>query len=234
MKKLLVLTALVLFAWSIVWAAPQAGNTNQKADQTTKVDQTKKASPQGTPLQTAHKLPAKNAKASTTETAPAPAPLVIGNKDADQQAEKEAGANAPTIQQLRDEKTKSEAVIEVLQQKAVEAPKYQPRYGVKGELLNPEPVVYPMGMNPSNPQGEIPIITSTLLSQTFHGTGWSLDNQAPLGGWIVADSGTEGSQTWYTDDWHKFYYAATGWNDTVLADELDCQCLYRNRYVAIG
>jgi len=61
-------------------------------------------------------------------------------------------------------------------------------------------------------QNEPPVIAANLLNENFEGA-WGYG--VPPAGWTVLDSGSEGQQFWWTDDFHKFYYSATGWNDTV-------------------
>jgi hypothetical protein len=92
--------------------------------------------------------------------------------------------------------------------------KWQPEYGPKGDLLNPEPGV--TLARTSTPGGELdpPVIATTLLSEDFEDADWG-DPDNPPPGWTILDNGNEGQQMWYNQDWHKYYYSASGFADTV-------------------
>ncbi len=77
---------------------------------------------------------------------------------------------------------------------------YQQVYGQKEQQNNWEP----------------PVTAAVLFAEDFS-DAWGLGVPCTTNGaaWTVIDSGTEGTRLWYQNNWHKFYYAATGWNDTV-------------------
>ena len=158
MKKLLVLTAILLFAWAMAWAAPEAVNTDNEA----------------------------------------------------------AAAASPTIESF---------LQQAAAQQAVQAPppepyvQEQPMYGKNGERVFNGQTIMLNGQQNGNGQVIPGIMSANLLPlQTFHQPNpWQSPNIAPAGGWIVLDSGSEGTEFWTWDKWHKFYYNATGWYDTVFA-----------------
>ncbi|UCE67344.1 MAG: choice-of-anchor J domain-containing protein, partial [Candidatus Zixiibacteriota bacterium] len=87
---------------------------------------------------------------------------------------------------------------------------WQPEYGPKGDLLNPEPAVS-FSKSSSGDIPDPPVIATTLLSEDFEDAAWG-DPSTPPPGWTILDNGTEGTQMWYNDDWYKYYYST--WSDT--------------------
>jgi hypothetical protein len=91
---------------------------------------------------------------------------------------------------------------------------WQPVYGEKGDLLNPQPSVMPLGARHiSQRQGEptINTVTAIVLFEDFESpTDW--DGSNPPTGWAVLDSGYVNYE-WDNNDWHKYYYSS--WSDTV-------------------
>jgi len=87
--------------------------------------------------------------------------------------------------------------------------KWQPVYGPKGDLLNPEPIV---SFSRNSVPGNIdpPVIATNLVTEDFE-SAW--DPGTPPAGWTIIDNGTEGSQCWFNQDWYKYYYSS--WSDTV-------------------
>ena len=99
---------------------------------------------------------------------------------------------------------------------ADEPAKWQPQYGEKGELLNPEPSISFYRTISSDGNSDFPVIaTDSVLAEDFESAWTSADGP---GDWQIIDNGTEGTQNWWTDDPTKFYY--TSWSDTV------CRVLY--------
>ena len=92
-----------------------------------------------------------------------------------------------------------------------EQPRWQPQYGEKGELLNPEPAVVPFGTNNSGDQpNEPPRIQTVVFFEDFENpTGWRGDS--PPSGWTVIDSGSQSPPVWDNNDWHQYTY--TGWGN---------------------
>ena len=86
--------------------------------------------------------------------------------------------------------------------------KWQPVYGEKGDLLNPEPAI--RFMSNSRHEGSsdptINTVTDILLMENFSNPqSWDGSNP-PSGGWAIIDSGTN---RWNTFDWMRV--ASTSW-----------------------
>jgi|GEM_PF-1927610 len=115
--------------------------------------------------------------------------IVIDNYDKTAEVE-----NTPT-QTIDEENPALKALIQAESDRI-----YQQVYGQKEQQNNAEP----------------PVTASILFAEDFS-DAWGLGVPCTTNGvaWTVIDSGTEGTRLWYQNNWHKFYYAATGWNDTV-------------------
>jgi hypothetical protein len=118
------------------------------------------------------------------------------------QAEKEADALNGSMQKPLRHQPKAEEQAPKAQGFDAQDGKWQPQYGPKGELLNPEPTLGSV-LNSRGDQ-DIPRITETqLFYENFNGL-WTGANP-PAGGWAILDSG----YVWDTYDWYR--YASSTW-----------------------
>ena len=89
---------------------------------------------------------------------------------------------------------------------------WQPALEEIVEHPNPQPALQSYRNSTPGEELDPPVITTTLLSEDFEDGAWG-DPSSPPPGWTILDKGTEGSQAWYNQDWHKYYFSA--WSDTV-------------------
>ena len=87
---------------------------------------------------------------------------------------------------------------------------------VKPEIDNEGVMITPVKevnlLDSTNPIPDPPVIATNLFTQDFE-EAW--DPGTPPTGWTIIDNGSEGRQSWYNQDWYKYYYTASGFADTV-------------------
>jgi hypothetical protein len=241
MKKLLVLAMVVLLSVSLVWASA----TNKDAKQTVAKNATtagkiapslvKQAHQQAVRSESAKGIKGQGAEVQSTDE-PLPGqdatPTIMSRQEAIPQASGTNGVATtqapaydpigydPKLAAQKQDESNQTTVDKLLQEQNPELFNSQAPEEIKGAVSpNSDLMLQVLQDEANNPKDDYPVITSSrLLYQTFDTAGWSLTNQGPLLGWSIIDSGTEGQQVLTYDKWHKFYYTAAGWGDTVAAD----------------
>jgi hypothetical protein len=217
MKKFLVLAIILTLSLSLVWAADEVKNTNQTAAKG-KVRTTQQAPESQQVNPTPHAKAPKPAKQEETATVinpnglnePAVTPTIQAAPRRDVEMPDFTTREVPAgqvgdLNKVDAEQTAKDAANAEWQARQAEGqPVERISEAQKEREAAESPIIeFLQNADGTNTPGQnTPITAAYLLNENFEST-WGANNGTAPAGWAVIDSGTEGSQFWWIDDWSK-------------------------------